>query len=150
MLSPARLPPKPRTRKAAAPNVSTATHKSRKATLAPPEYHSSSSPAHELEDAEQQEYVDPAVSPPQSKFAPLVSPLAEVVRENDNIVRGVHRSPFKTLFSSLFKSESLRPVETEEGNTGEDNLEEIAEVEEEQADTANAEDTVDLVHQHQS
>jgi hypothetical protein len=68
------------------------------------------------------------------------------VRENDNIVSGVHRSPFKNLFSSPFKSEPLRPVETEgtieeseEGNTGEDNLEEIAEVEEEQADTANAE-----------
>ncbi|KAH9027658.1 Man1-Src1p-C-terminal domain-containing protein [Lactarius hengduanensis] len=144
--SPARPPPKPRTRKAAAPKAS-ARKASRKATSAPPEYHSSSSPTRELEDAEQ-EHVDPALSPPRSKFAPLLSP--EAVRENDNIVSGAHRSPFKKLFSP-FKSDSpLRPVETEgtieeteEGNTGEDNLEEIAEVEEEQADAVNAEDTVD-------
>ena len=145
--SPARPPPKPRTRKAAAPKASTATRKtSRKATSAPPEYHSSPSPAREVE---QQGHVDPAVSPPQSKFAPRLSP--EAVRENDNIVSGVHHSPFKKLFSSPFKSiPLLRPVETEEtveeadeGNTGEDNLEEIVEVEEEQADAANAEDIVD-------
>ena len=148
--SPARPPPKPRTRKAAAPKASTTTRKSsRKATSAPPEYHSSSSPTRELEDAEQQDHVDPAVSPPRSKFAPRLSP--EAVRENDNIVSGVHRSPFKKLFSTPFKSDSpLRPVETEgtieeaeEDNTGEDNLEEIAEVEEEQADAVNAEDTAD-------
>ncbi|KAH8980955.1 Man1-Src1p-C-terminal domain-containing protein [Lactarius hatsudake] len=145
--SPARPPPKPRTRKAAAPKASTRKG-SRKATSAPPEYHSSSSPTRELEDPEQQEHVDPALSPPRSKFAPLLSP--EAVRENDNIVSGAHRSPFKKLFSP-FKSDSpLRPVETEgtieeteEGNTGEDNLEEIVEVEEEQADAVNAEDTVD-------
>ena len=148
--SPARPPPKPRTRKAAAPKASTATRKSsRKATSAPPEYHSSSSPARELEDTEQQEHVDTPVSPPQSKFAPLLSP--EAVRKNDNIVSGVYSSPFKKLFSSPFKSNPpLRPIETEgtieeaeEGNTAEDNLEEIAEVEEEQVDAVNAEDEVD-------
>jgi hypothetical protein len=147
--SPARPPPKPRTRKAAAPKASTATRKSsRKATSAPPEYLSSSSPARELEDAEQQqEPVDPAASPPRSKFAPLLSP--EAVRENDNIVSGAYRSPFKKLFSSPFKSNTpIRPVETEieeaeEGNTGEDNLDEIAEVEEEQVDAMNAEDAAD-------
>ena len=145
--SPARPPPKPRTRKAAAPKASTATRKSsRKATSAPPEYQSSSSPARELEDAEpQQEPVDPTASPPRSKFAPLLSP--EAVRENDNIVSGSpFRSPFKNLFSSPFKAiSSIRPVETEikEGNTGEDNLQEITEAEEEQVDASNAEDTAD-------
>ncbi|KAH9079650.1 Man1-Src1p-C-terminal domain-containing protein [Lactarius deliciosus] len=109
--SPARPPPKPRTRKAAAPKASTR-KASRKATSAPPGI--------------PLEHVDPALSPPRSKFAPLLSP--EAVRENDNIVSGAHRSPFKKLFSP-FKSDSpLRP---------------IAEVEEEQADAVNAEDTVD-------
>jgi hypothetical protein len=73
------------------------------------------------------------------------------------LVSSLNHSPFKKHFSSPFKSELLRQVETEgtieeaeEGNTGKDNLEEIAEVEEEQADAANTEDAVDLVHQHQS
>ena len=73
------------------------------------------------------------------------------MRENDNIVSGVNRSPFKKLFSTFIKSDSpLRPVEAEgtieeaeEDNTGEDNLEEIAEVEEEQADAADHGSEVD-------
>ncbi|KAI0302261.1 Man1-Src1p-C-terminal domain-containing protein [Russula brevipes] len=142
--SPARPPPKPRTRKAAAPKASTTTRKaSRKATSAPPEYLSSSSPAHEPQDAEQQEYVEPSVSPPQSNFAPHLSP--EAIRENDNIVGGVQRSPFKTFITSPFKALSpLRVVETggtieeaEEENVDEEALEQIVE---EQASAVNAED----------
>lgn len=146
--SPARPPPKPRTRKAAAPKASTATRKSsRKASSAPPEYLSSSSPPHEPQDVKE-EHVDHVVSPPRSKFAPHLSP--EAIRENDNIVSGVQRSPFKKFITSPFKSWSpLGVVETrgtideaEEEDIGEEILEQVVE---EQAGAAIAEDAAEDV-----
>ncbi|KAI0306369.1 Man1-Src1p-C-terminal domain-containing protein [Multifurca ochricompacta] len=145
--SPARPPPKLRSRKATAPKVSTTTRKpSRKASSAPPEYLSSPSPARDLDDAEQEGSADPTLSPPRSKFAPRLSP--EAVRENDNIVSSVQRSPFKKFIVSPLKSFSpMRPVEiegmteeTEEDNVGEVNLEDVTE---ERASEVNAEDTGD-------
>ena len=146
--SPARPPPKPRTRKAAAPKASTATRKSsRKATSAPPEYLSSSSPPHEPHDAKE-EHVDHVVSPPRSNFAPHLSP--EAIRENNNIVSGGQRSPFKKFITSPFKSWSpLGVVETrgtieeaEEEDIGEEILEQVVE---EQAGVAIAEDAAEDV-----
>lgn len=140
--SPARPPPKPRTRKAAAPKASTATRKSsRKATSAPPEYLSSSSPSHEPQDVKE-EHVDPIVSPPRSKFAPHLSP--EAIRENDNIISGVPRSPFKFLTSPFKAFSPLAVVETrgtieeaDEEDVGEEILDQIVE---EQAIAAIADD----------
>lgn len=145
--SPVRPPPKPRTRKAAASKASTANRKSsRKATSAPPEYLSSPSPAQEQQ-ATKEEPVEPVVSPPRSNFSPHLSP--EAIRENDNIVSSVQRSPFKTLITSPFKAFSpLRVAETretieevEEENLGEEILEQIAE---EQVGVANAEDATEV------
>jgi hypothetical protein len=144
--SPLRPPPKPRTRKAAAPKASTATRKSsRKATSAPPEYLSSSSPPHQQQ-ATKEEHVEPIVSPPQSNFAPHLSP--EAIRENDNIVSSVQRSPFKKFITSPFKAFSpLRVAETretieeaEEENASEEVVEHIAE---EQVSAANGEDATE-------
>jgi Man1-Src1p-C-terminal domain len=146
--SPARPPPKPRSRKAAAPKASTTTRKSsRKATSAPPEYLSSSSPSHEQEGATQEGPIGTAASPPRSKFAPSLSP--EAVRENENIVSGVQRSPFKEFLTSPFKSFPLLRAaanegtieEADEDNVGEEILEEIAE---EQASAGIAEDAAEL------
>src|ERR1700761_80126 len=130
--SPARPPPKPRTRKAAAPKASTATRKSsRKATSAPPEYLSSPPPTQNSQDAKE-EHVDPIVSPPRSNFAPHLSP--EAIRENDNIVSAVQRSPFKNFITSPFKALSpLRVLETgaieeaDEEDVGEEILEQVVE-----------------------
>ncbi len=130
--SPTRPPPKPRSRKAAAPKASAATRKtSRKATSAPPEYLSSSPPTHEQQDTKE-EHVDPIVAPPQSDFAPRLSP--EAIRENDNIVSSVQRSPFKFITSPFKAFSPLRVGETretieeaEEENVGEEILEQIAE-----------------------
>lgn len=144
--SPARPPPKPRTRKAAAPKASTATRKSsRKATSAPPEYLSSSSPTQEPQDVKE-EHVVPIVSPPRSNFMPHLSP--EAVRENDNIISGVQRSPFKNFITSPFKAFSPMGIletrgtieEADEEDVGEDALEQIVE---EQASAANAEDAAE-------
>lgn len=141
--SPVRPPPKPRTRKAAAPKASTSTRKSsRKATSAPPEYLSSSSPPHEPQAKE--EDGDPIASPPQSNFAPRLSP--EAIRENDNIVSGVQHSPFKKFITSPFKALSLvktrEMVEEadDEEDVGEDVLERVVE---EEASIANAEDVAE-------
>ncbi len=140
--SPARPPPKPRTRKAAAPKASTTTRKSRKATSAPPEYLSSSSPPREPE-VPKEEHIEPIASLPRSNFAPHLSP--EAIRENDNIVSGVQRSPFKNFITSPFKA--LTPLtvmktrgtieEADEEGIGEEVLEQVVE---EEASAANAED----------
>ncbi len=140
--SPVHPPPKPRTRKAAAPKASTATRKSsRKATSAPPEYLSSSSPPHQPQVAKEED-VDPVASPPRSNFTPRLPP--EAIRENDNIVSGVQHSPFKFI-TSPFKALSPLTVmqtrgtieEADEGDVGEEVLEQIVE---EEASAANAED----------
>lgn len=86
------------------------------------------------------------VSPPRSNFAPHLSP--EAIRENNNIVSGVQRSPFKTLITSPFKAFSplrvAEPRETieevEEENIGEETSEQIAE---EHVSIANAEDATE-------
>lgn len=144
--SPVRPPPKPRTRKAAAPKASTSSRKSsRKATSAPPEYLSSSSPPHEPQVAEE-EGGDPVASPPQSKFAPHLSP--EAIRENDNIVGGVQHSPFKKFITSPFKALSPLGVaktrelieEADEEDLGEEVLEGFVE---EEASVADADDAAE-------
>ena len=77
---------------------------------------------------------------------PHLSP--EAVRENDNIISGVQRSPFKNFITSPFKAFSPMGVletrgtieEADEEDVGEDALEQIVE---EQASAANAEDAAE-------